>query len=100
MSNRAQWFAVVDGAGRCQSIGTAIASPMPPGLSAIRLADEDAAALLDGTAAWSPSTRGIVPIPQPVPEVTTDQIRAWMAHTLGMTAGDIDNAFREAARIS
>ena len=100
MSDRAQWFAVVDAAGRCASIGTAIASPMPAGLSAIPLTDEDAAALLDGTAAWSPATRGVVPIPQPVPEVTLDQIRAWMAHACGMSAADIDAAFREAARIA
>lgn len=100
MSDRAQWFAVVDAAGRCASIGTAIASPMPAGLSAIALTDEDATALLNGTAAWSPAARGVVPIPQPVPEVTTDQIRAWMAHILGMSPADIDAAFREAARIA
>jgi len=100
MSDRAQWFAVVEADGRCASIGTAIASPMPPGLLAIPLTDKDATALLDGTAAWSPATRGIVPIPQPVPEVTTDQIRAWMAHTLGMSAADIDAAFREASRLA
>lgn len=95
-----KWYAVVDAAGRCQSIGTVLASPMPAGLSAVPLSDSDAAALLDGEAAWAPGKLGVVPIITPAPDVTLDQIRAWMAQALGMTTGDIDNAFREAARIS
>lgn len=96
------WFLVIDSEGQCRSMGTRVADPLPVGLEALPLSSPDAAAILSGQAAWSPVVRRVVPIPvpPPVPEVTNDQLRAWMAHTLGMSAADIDNAFREAARIA
>lgn len=93
------WFAVVDAAGECRSIGTRVADPLPAGLLAVSLSAVDAAALLDGSGVWVPASRSVRVAVAPAPDVTMDQIRIWMHMALGMTTADVDAAFREAARM-
>ena len=94
------WRVVIDAAGECRSIGTVVASQLPPGWSAVAISDADAAALLQGRGVWVASTLSVRPCVPPVPDVTTAQLRAWMGMYLGMRSGEIDDAFREAARIA
>lgn len=91
------WFLVLDGSGECVSIGQQVADPLPAGLRARAISDIQAERLLDGACRWDATSKSFVDLPPPLPEVTPDQIRAWMAQMLGMTEGDIDDAFREAS---
>lgn len=91
------WFLVIDASGECRSIGTRVADPLPSGLRAAQISNSEAESFLEGALRWDAATSSFVAMPPPVPNVTADQIRNWMAQMLGMTAGDIDDAFREAS---
>lgn len=46
--------------GVARSVGTVVATPLPAGLTAVELATQDAAGLLDGTRRWDAPTRTVV----------------------------------------
>jgi len=95
------WHVVIENAtGEAVSMGTLVAHPLRDGLGVVELSAFDAAALLEGRGVWVASTRSVRPCVPPVPDVTTEQLRSWMGQTLGMSTGEIDDAFREAARIA
>lgn len=81
-------------------MGTRVASPLPGNLVSLPIAEDEANRFLAGLARWDATSKSFVDLPPPPPEVTPDQIRAWMAQMLGMTEGDIDDAFREASRLA
>ena len=95
------WHVVIDAAtGEAVSLGTVVASPLRVGLAAVELSDADAAAIREGRGVWVAATRAVAAIPEPVPEVTADQLRLWMIRCLGMTPPQIDDACREAAELA
>lgn len=141
------WYAIIDAAGECRSMGTRVADPLPAGLEAVALSSSDAESILDGSGVWVASARAVRPVVAPVPEsITPWQLHTWLwqrrgitqAHVagllatlpqaqreqaeidlqnalsfrrthplvatfgaaLGMTAAEIDDAFREASRLA
>jgi hypothetical protein len=51
--------------GASVSIGTVIADPLPAGITALPLSDEQGAGLQNGTLKWDEATRSLVPTPPP-----------------------------------
>lgn len=82
------------------SIGQQVADPLPSGLRAERISNSEAESFLEGALRWDAATSSFVAMPPPVPDVTADQIRNWMASSLGMNTAEIDDAFRQAAGVA
>ena len=57
--------------GQSVSIGTVIADPLPAGITAIPLTDEQGEGLQNGLLKWDEETRTLIPTPPPA--VTTEQ---------------------------
>jgi hypothetical protein len=73
------WFIICDADGRSVSVGTVVADPLPEGLVAVALSDEDSALIRDGRGVWDETTRSVVALPVPVPEsVEARQLRRWL----------------------
>jgi hypothetical protein len=51
--------------GQSVSIGTVIADPLPEGITALPLTDEQGAGLQNGTLIWDASSRTLIPTPPP-----------------------------------
>ena len=52
--------------GESVSIGTVIADPLPEGITALPLTDEQGEGLQNGTLIWDAATRTLIPTPPPV----------------------------------
>lgn len=73
------WWIICDADGRSVSVGTVVADPLPEGLVAVALSDEDSALIRDGRGVWDEATRSVVALPVPVPEsVEARQLRKWL----------------------
>ena len=102
-----QWYVVHDSIGKCVSIGTVLADPMPEGLSAVQLSSDDASAFLAGLAVWDAATRSVKPLPPVTPaSVTARQIRLWLVrHGVSLAAVEAaidaipDQATRDSVRV-
>lgn len=69
-------FLIYDVTGRAVSIGTVVADPLPAGLTAVALADADAAAL-GTTRQWDASTRTVIDRnPEAMPPSLEDRLAA------------------------
>lgn len=53
-------FVVHDPTGRAVSIGSTLADPLPAGLTAVAISDQDAVGLFDGSRQWDATTRAVV----------------------------------------
>lgn len=83
--------------GEPKSIGTDAVSPRD-GCGVVGLSAAEADALLSGDGRWDAASRAVVPVvPPPLPEVSVDQLVAWMRGR--MTADEVDAAIREAAGV-
>ena len=70
-------YAVHDETGGLLSIGTVLADPLPDGLTAVALSDDDAAVLATQGGSWDPSTLAVVFVaPEPPPPDPVDELRA------------------------
>jgi len=79
MSDADQWYIVCDADGRCVSVGTVVADPLPEGLSAVQLSDADGAAIRDGSGRWDDASRSVVAVPPTVPDaVEARKLRRWL----------------------
>jgi hypothetical protein len=52
--------------GQSVSIGTVIADPLPAGITALPLTDEQGEGLQNGSLIWDAATRSLIPTPPPV----------------------------------
>ena len=56
------WYCVyVIATGEADSFGSTIADPLPDGLAAILLSEQDTAMIADGTGIWDPATLTVIP---------------------------------------
>lgn len=85
------WHVVYESAtGRQVSTGTVVANPLPDGLSAVALSEDDADALLSGRGRWDDATRTVFAKPQPVPAtISPRQARLWLVRN-GITPTHVD----------
>jgi hypothetical protein len=60
--------------GQSVSIGTVIADPLPAGLTALPLTDEQGEGLQNGSLKWDEATRSLIPTPPPA--VTAEEFLA------------------------
>jgi hypothetical protein len=51
--------------GQCVSIGTVIADPLPEGITALPLTDEQGKGLQNGSLIWDAASRSLIPTPPP-----------------------------------
>jgi hypothetical protein len=99
-------YAVYDSTGRLVSTGTVVADPLPAGLTARLLTDQEAAWLADG-GQWDAASRLVrEPVPVVPDSVTPWQIRRWLllrgvipAAVDAMIDAVPDAAEREALRV-
>lgn len=94
------WFVVLDATGECVSMGQRVASPLPGNLVSLPISEDEANRFLAGMARWDAATHSFVAVSPPPPDVTVDQIRAWLSSVMGMTNGEIEDAFRQAAGLT
>jgi len=74
------WYIVYESdTGKCVSIGTIVADPLPSNLSVVSLSEGDSSMLLNGKAYWNEATLSVIENVPVVPEtITARQVRLWL----------------------
>lgn len=56
------WYCVYwTATGEAESFGNPVADPLPDGLAAILLSEQETAMIVDGTGIWNPATLTVIP---------------------------------------
>jgi hypothetical protein len=95
--------AVYDSTGTLISTGTVVADPLPPGLTA-RLLTEQEAAWLNAGGCWDSTACVVCEPPMPAAPGVMDDVTPWQIRlamlSLGWAAADVDAVFVSAAGIA
>lgn len=60
-------YLIHDQSGAAVSIGTVVADPLPDGLTAVALSEQDAERLRSGAGRWDATSRSVVAVPTDLP---------------------------------
>lgn len=67
-------YVIIDeSSGETRSIGTRVADPLPAGLRAVALSDDDALKISTGAGLWDATTLGVVDVARPEPVASPEE---------------------------